>query len=218
MAEYERELANHSSHHHAEEHHSRREGDETGRERPPPVERHPDAPEKRDEEPHGRPPHDGRDEPQPEFVEQRRVAAHLLEHRIDQHRFARCAVGKQVRVRRRLRVEELPEDHREVAPSPAASRRRRRGVARRRPRPVSRSPSPPVSPWRRGSRRHRRAPAVPPCSGPPLRSTGDRRVSRPRELRRCGVAASSRPVARCTNGMRSTVRCRRGASRNAGRR
>ena len=30
-------------------------------------------------------------QPQPELVDQGRVAPHLLEHRIDQHRLARCA-------------------------------------------------------------------------------------------------------------------------------
>jgi hypothetical protein len=47
---------------------------------------------------------------EPELVDECRVAAHLLEHRIDDRRLARLAVGQQIGVGRRLRVEQLPED------------------------------------------------------------------------------------------------------------
>ena len=45
-----------------------------------------------------------------ELAQQRGVAPRLLEHRIDQHRLARAGVAEQVRVRRRLRIEQLAED------------------------------------------------------------------------------------------------------------
>jgi hypothetical protein len=45
-----------------------------------------------------------------ELVHERGVAARLLEHRVDQHGLARARIPEQVRVRRRLRVEQLAED------------------------------------------------------------------------------------------------------------
>ena len=50
-----------------------------------------------------------RDELEAELVDQRGVAPRLLEDRIDQHRLAAAAIGQQVRVGRRLRIEELAE-------------------------------------------------------------------------------------------------------------
>jgi hypothetical protein len=47
---------------------------------------------------------------QPQFADQRRVAADLLEHRIDQDGFARNRAAQQVGVGRGGRVEELAED------------------------------------------------------------------------------------------------------------
>jgi hypothetical protein len=47
---------------------------------------------------------------EPQLVDERRVAAHLLEHRIDDHRVAGVAVGEKIGIGRGLRVEHLPED------------------------------------------------------------------------------------------------------------
>ena len=51
-----------------------------------------------------------RDELQLELVDQRRIASRLLEHRIDQHRGFAAPIGEQIRICRRLRIEELAED------------------------------------------------------------------------------------------------------------
>ena len=50
------------------------------------------------------------DELEAQFVDQRRVAPHLLEDRIDQDRFAAFAAGEQIGIGRGLRIEQLPED------------------------------------------------------------------------------------------------------------
>ena len=47
---------------------------------------------------------------QVELAHQRGVAPRLLEHRIDQHRLLASRVAEQIRIGRRLRVEELAED------------------------------------------------------------------------------------------------------------
>src|SRR5881392_417999 len=49
------------------------------------------------------------DEAQAELFDQRRVAAHLLEHRVDDDRRSATAVGEQVGVGRGRRIEQLPE-------------------------------------------------------------------------------------------------------------
>jgi hypothetical protein len=46
-----------------------------------------------------------------ELVDERGIAARLLEHRVDQQRLARRGVGEEIRIRRGLRIEELPENH-----------------------------------------------------------------------------------------------------------
>ena len=45
-----------------------------------------------------------------QLMHQRGVAAHLLENRIDQDRFAARTVAQQIRIGGRLRVEQLAED------------------------------------------------------------------------------------------------------------
>jgi hypothetical protein len=45
-----------------------------------------------------------------ELVNQRRVAGGLFENRIDEHRLFASAIGQQVRISRRLWIEQLPED------------------------------------------------------------------------------------------------------------
>ena len=45
-----------------------------------------------------------------ELLDQRGVALRLLEDRVDQDRLAAAAIGQQIRVRRRLRIEKLAED------------------------------------------------------------------------------------------------------------
>jgi hypothetical protein len=47
---------------------------------------------------------------QAEFAQQRSVAAHVLEHRVDEHGLAGIGVAEQVGVGRRRRIEELAED------------------------------------------------------------------------------------------------------------
>src|SRR3954462_296786 len=46
-----------------------------------------------------------------ELLDQRHVAARLLEHGIDQDRLARGRIGEEVGVSGRLLIEELPEEH-----------------------------------------------------------------------------------------------------------
>jgi hypothetical protein len=46
-----------------------------------------------------------------ELIDEGGVAPGLLEHRVDQHRLARARVREKIRVCRRLRVEQLSEDH-----------------------------------------------------------------------------------------------------------
>ena len=47
---------------------------------------------------------------QPQLVDQRRVAPHLLEHRIDDDRLAAFRIGQQIGVGRGGRIEQLAED------------------------------------------------------------------------------------------------------------
>jgi hypothetical protein len=48
---------------------------------------------------------------QAQFLDQRRVAPRVLEHRVDQHRLARERIGEQVGVGGGLRIEQLAENH-----------------------------------------------------------------------------------------------------------
>jgi hypothetical protein len=50
------------------------------------------------------------DEVEAEFGDERRVAPHLLENRVDQHRGAALAVAQQIGVGRGLRIEQLAKD------------------------------------------------------------------------------------------------------------
>ena len=52
------------------------------------------------------------DEPEIELLHQLEVAVDLLEHRIDDERFAAAAAGEHVAIGARNAVEQLPEDHR----------------------------------------------------------------------------------------------------------
>ena len=57
---------------------------------------------------------EGEGEPQPELFDQRRVATHLLEHRIDDDRRSRIAICEEVGICGGRRIEQLPENqHRE---------------------------------------------------------------------------------------------------------
>jgi hypothetical protein len=51
------------------------------------------------------------EEPEAELVDQCGVARDLLEDAVDEDRLARGLVGEEIRPRRRLRVEELTEEH-----------------------------------------------------------------------------------------------------------
>jgi hypothetical protein len=51
-----------------------------------------------------------RDQAQAEFVQQGRVASHMLEHRIDQQRLAGRRIAEQIGVGGRLGVEQLAKD------------------------------------------------------------------------------------------------------------
>jgi hypothetical protein len=48
---------------------------------------------------------DGVKQMQSEFFDQGGISAHLFEYRIDQHRRSRRAIGKKIRVGRRLLIE-----------------------------------------------------------------------------------------------------------------
>ena len=52
----------------------------------------------------------GPEQPQAQLLHERRVAPHLLEDGIDQHRLARFGVAEEIGVGRGLRIEQLPED------------------------------------------------------------------------------------------------------------
>ncbi len=65
---------------------------------------------------------DGLDQPEVELGDQLQVTVNLLQHRVDDQRFAAAAAGEQVGVRAGDAVEELAENHRLPARSPKVTR------------------------------------------------------------------------------------------------
>jgi len=64
-------------------------------------------------------------EPQAELGDQCRIAPHLLEHRVDQHRRACAAVAQEVGVGRGLRIEQLTKDQHCAPPRRSGARYKR---------------------------------------------------------------------------------------------